>query len=115
MRKVLMTIGIVGVGLLLAPATALSAGNAQSGATVGDCISDGVYGNEPNTIDPEVKGVGPAELEPGTKAHRIVPSQSPGPKKTEEDGTVVPGSSVGDFHQEFGGGTVPAACREATS
>ena len=112
MSKLLMTVGIATVGILLVPAAALGAGNAQSGFTVGDCISDVVYGNEPNTINPEVQGVGPAELEPGTKAHRIVPSQSPGPKVTTEGG-VVEGSSVGDFHQEFGGGSVPAACREA--
>lgn len=115
MRRLLITAGIVGVALLLAPATALSAGNGNNGPTVGDCISDGFYGNEPNTIDPEVSGVGPSELEPGTKAHRVVPSQSPGPKVTLPDGTVVKGNSVGYYHREFGGGVVPAACRAATA
>ena len=110
MRKLLMTIGVIGVGLLLAPATVLAAGNAQSGPTVGDCISDGFYGNEPNVVGPFAPG-GPAEQEPGTQAGRIVPSQSPGPKKTEKDGSVVPGSSIGDVHQEFGGGSAPAFCR----
>jgi hypothetical protein len=115
MRRLLMTIGIVGVGLLLAPVTALAAGNGHNGPTVGDCISDGFYGNEPNTVEPEVSGVGPSELEPGTKAHRVVPSQSPGPKVTLPGGTVGPGSSVGDYNQKFGGGFIPALCRAATS
>jgi hypothetical protein len=114
MRKLLTAIGIVGIGLVLAPATALSAGNAQSGPTVGDCLSDGFYGNEPNMIEPFAPG-GPAEQEPGTQAGRVIPSQSPGPKKTEPDGSVVPGSSLGDIHQEFGPGIGPATCRELTS
>jgi hypothetical protein len=113
MRRLLMTIGIAVIGLLLVPAAGIAAGNAQTGATVGNCISDGLYGNEPNIVDPEVEDAGPAELEPGTGAGRVVPSQSPGPKKTEPDGSVVPGSSVGDFHQKFGGGTVPQVCRES--
>ena len=113
MRKLLATIGIAGIGLLLAPATGIAAGNAHSGATVGDCISDGFYGNEPNMIEPFAPG-GPAEQEPGSQAGRVIPSQSPGPKKTEPDGSVVPGSSVGDISQEFGPGAVPEFCRNNT-
>ena len=115
MRRLLVVLGVVGIGLVLAPVTASAAGNGNNGPTVGDCISDGFYGNEPNTIDPEVSGVGPSELEPGSKAHRIVPSQSPGPKKTLPDGTVVPGSSVGAVHPAAGGGALPAFCRAATA
>lgn len=88
----------------LSPATA-----AGPGGTVGDCISDGIYGNEPNMAD----GVfgGPSEQEPGSQAGNVLPSQSPGPKVTNPDGSVRDGSSVGDFHQEFGGGSVPAYCK----
>ena len=91
-----------------------AAGNQQSGATVGDCISDGFYGNEPNIVGPFAPG-GPQEQEPGSVAGRVVPSQSPGPKVTNPDGSVRPGASVGDIHREFGGGVVPAFCRAATS
>jgi hypothetical protein len=50
--------------------------------TVGDFISDGFYGNEPNEV-----------------AGHTVPSQSPGPKVTLPDGTVVVGSSWGDIQK----------------
>jgi hypothetical protein len=49
---------------------------------VGYCISDGFYGNQPNR---DADG-------------DIVPSQSPGPKRTLPDGTVVDGNSVGDYN-----------------
>jgi hypothetical protein len=58
-------------------APSAAAGNGNNGATLGDCISDGFYGNEPN-IEPFAPG-GPAEQEPGTKGGTVVPSQSPGP------------------------------------
>ena len=77
-------------------------------------ISDGFYGNEPNIVGPFAPG-GPAEQEPGTKGGRVVASQSPGPKVTNPDGSVRPGASVGDVHKQFGGGVVPAFCREATN
>jgi len=50
--------------------------------TRGDAISDGYYGNEPNEVDGQT-----------------VPSQSPGPKVTLADGTVVKGASWGEFQQ----------------
>jgi hypothetical protein len=50
--------------------------------TVGDFISDGFYGNEPNEVD-----------------GHTVPSQSPGPKVTNPDGSVRPGASWGDVQQ----------------
>ena len=102
-----------------AAGTAFAAGNAQSGPTVGDCISDGVYGNEPNIVGPFAPG-GPAEQPPGTKGGRVVPSQSPGPfvnagpNEPPRNGRVR-GRSVGEFNQQFGGGAVPAACRAATN
>jgi hypothetical protein len=49
---------------------------------VGYCVSDGFYGNQPNR---DAEG-------------NVVPSQSPGPKKTLQDGTVVDGNSVGDYN-----------------
>ncbi len=54
--------------------------NPQGGEqfTVGDCISDGFFGNEPNIVGPFAPG-GPSEQEPGTKGGRVVPTQSPGP------------------------------------
>lgn len=113
MRKYITVLAAVAACLILAPA-ALGAGNSKSGPTVGDCISDGFYGNEPNIVGPFAPG-GPAEQEPGTKDGRVVPSQSPGPKKTEKDGSVVPGSSIGDIHQLAGPGIGPATCRELTS
>ena len=67
---------------------------------VGYCISDIFYGNQPNR-----DGDG-----------NIVPSQSPGPQKTSKDGTVVDGSSIGDYNSgRMTGGqrivTIPELCR----
>ena len=76
---------------------ALGSGNAQTSNTVGNCISDGLYGNEPN-IEPFAPG-GPEEQEPGSQAGRVVPSASPGPA------TIGGGS--------FGGGDLQAAIRAA--
>jgi hypothetical protein len=50
--------------------------------TMGDAVSDGFYGNEPN----EVGG-------------QTVPSQSPGPKVTLPDGSVVQGPTWGDIQK----------------
>ena len=114
MRKLLVVGGAL-VALAVAPAAGFAAGNAQSGPTVGDCISDGLYGNEPNIVGPAAPG-GPAEQPPGTKGGRVVPSQSPGPKVTDPNtGEVSNGSSVGDFNRQFGPGAVPAFCRAVTS
>jgi|SRR5215212_8328714 hypothetical protein len=111
MRRIL--VGLVAVlAMAVAPAASFGAGNDQSGPTVGDCISDGFYGNEPNIVGPFAPG-GPQEQEPGTQAGRVVPSQSPGPKVTNPDGSVRDGASVGDVHQL--GFSVPAICRDLTS
>ena len=99
------------LGLLAAPAGVGAAGNGQNGPTVGDCISDGFYGNEPNMSNGAPGG--PAEQAPGSQAGNVVPSQSPGPKVTNPDGSVRPGASVGDIHKL--GFSVPAICRALTS
>jgi hypothetical protein len=106
--KALLVIGFAAVAMTAPPAVA--AGNDQSGFTVGDCISDGFLGNEPNIVDPFAPG-GPAEQEPGAAAGRVTPSQSPGPFVTNPDGSVRRGASPGDVSQTFGAGTVPEICR----
>jgi hypothetical protein len=68
--------------------------------TVGDAISDGFYGNEPNIVDPYAPG-GPSEQDPGTQAGRVVPSQSPGPKVTDPDGTVHRGATWGEVRSDL--------------
>ena len=97
------------LGAAIASSPALGA-RGQNGLTVGDCISDGFYGNEPNVIDPFSAG-GPSEQEPGTVGGRVVPSQSPGPFVTNPDGSVREGASVGDVNQLLGGGALPEICR----
>jgi len=98
--------------LVLAATVALmfaAPASAQLYDSVGDCISDGFYGNEPNMADGSPGG--PSEQAPGTKGGNVVPSQSPGPKVTNPDGSVRPGASVGDIHKQFGGGFVPEVCK----
>ena len=96
--------------LATAAMPAYAAGNGNNGPTVGDCISDVFYGNEPNMANGAPGG--PAEQAPGANAGNVVPSQSPGPFKTLPDGTVVRGNSVGDYQQL--GVSIPALCRAAT-
>jgi hypothetical protein len=110
--KARLALTAAAIGLLAAsPAQLAAAGNSQSGPTVGDCISDGFYGNEPNMANGAPGG--PAEQAPGSQAGNVVPSQSPGPKVTNPDGSVRPGASVGDIHKL--GFSVPAFCRTLTS
>ena len=92
---------------------ALGSGNAQTSNTVGNCISDGLYGNEPN-IEPFAPG-GPAEQEPGTKGGNVLPTQSPGPfvNNPNDPDNPVRGRSVGQFHQD--GIDIPALCRAAAA
>ena len=91
-----MAFGLILASLAAAPAAADR--NAQSGATVGDCISDGFYGNEPNMADGTAGG--PAEQTPGTQAGNVLPSQSPGPLVTNPaTGEVTRGHSVGHQHR----------------
>ena len=95
--------------LTLCAAPALAAGNAQSGATVGDCMSDIVYGNEPNMADGSLGG--PAEQAPGSQAGNVLPSQSPGPwvNNPNDPDNPTRGRSAGGFMQD--GINVPELCR----
>lgn len=87
---------------------ALAAGNSHSGPTVGDCISDGIYGNEPNMADGSLGG--PAEQAPGTQAGNVLPSQSPGPFVTNPvTGEVTRGNSIGFYNSQ--GINIPQLCR----
>ena len=102
---------ILAAAAALCCAPALAAGNANSGMTVGDCMSDILYGNEPNMADGSMGG--PAEQEPGTQAGNVLPSQSPGPftnNPTDPDNPTF-GNSAGAWMQE--GVNIPALCREA--
>jgi hypothetical protein len=103
-----LVVAVLAAAALAVPAFA--AGNGQNGPTVGDCISDGFYGNEPNTASGAPGG--PAEQAPGTQAGNVLPSQSPGPFKTLPDGSVVSGNSVGDYQQM--GISIPEICRTLT-
>lgn len=107
-------VALMAIGGVAGAGSALAAGNEQSGPTVGDCISDGVYGNEPNRADGAPGG--PQEQEPGTNGGNIVPTQSPGPftNNPNDPENPTPGRSVGDYHREYGPGAVPEACRTAT-
>ena len=67
MRKGLIAVAAV-AALGAFPATSMAAGNAQSGPSVGNCISDIFYGNEPNLATGPDRG--PAEQAPGTKGGR---------------------------------------------
>lgn len=109
MKRVL-AIGAV-VGALGLPGSAFAAGNGQSGFTVGDCISDVVYGNEPNMANGAPGG--PAEQEPGTQAGNVVPTQSPGPfvNNPSDPDNPTRGRSVGGFMQD--GIDIPQLCRAA--
>lgn len=108
-----IAIGIASILMLIAASVpAFAAGNAKSGFTTGDCVSDFFYGNEPNMANGAPGG--PAEQEPGTQAGNVLPSQSPGPFVTNSStGEVSKGSSIGDYQQQ--GLNLPKFCHEATS
>ena len=95
--------------VLCAAIPALAAGNEQSGPTVGDCMSDGLYGNEPNMANGAPGG--PAEQEPGTKGGNVVPTQSPGPfvNNPADPDNPTRGRSAGQFNQD--GFNIPEICR----
>lgn len=97
------------IATLVIVASAQAAGNEQSGFTVGGCISDGLYGNEPNMADGTAGG--PAEQVPGTQAGNVLPSQSPGPFVNNPNDPENPtrGRSVGQFQQD--GIDIPEVCR----
>ena len=109
-----LTLVLALAALLVAAVPVHAAGNEQSGPTVGDCISDGFYGNEPNMVDPFAPG-GPAEQEPGTKGGNVLPTQSPGPfvNNPNDPDNPTRGRSVGQFQQD--GIDIPALCRAAVA
>lgn len=108
MNKKLIIVAVV-TAAFASPA-ALAAGNGSP--TVGDCISDGFYGNEPNMADGSVGG--PAEQQPGTQAGNVLPSQSPGPFVTDPTtGEVSRGNSIGYYNSQ--GINIPEICRALTS
>ena len=109
-RKALALAG-ASATLLVVAVPAQGAGNDQSGFTVGDCISDVVYGNEPNMANGAPGG--PAEQEPGTKGGNVVQTQSPGPFLNNPTDPENPtrARSVGQFQQD--GINIPALCRAA--
>lgn len=109
LSAIIMSAGGFGMAVAI-PASSHAAGNSHSGFTTGDCISDVVYGNEPNMANGAPGG--PAEQMPGTQAGNVLPSQSPGPFVTNRaTGEVTKGSSVGDFMQA--GINVPQLCNAA--
>jgi hypothetical protein len=115
MHKLMGISAFIACLTIVSASAALSAGTGEN-AVVGDCISDVIYGNEPNMADGTAGG--PAEQEPGTKGGNVLPSQSPGPfvtaGATEFDpprNDRVRGDSVGDLNQIFGGGAVNEFCR----
>jgi hypothetical protein len=115
MRRNLVTATLIGglvlVSLAGASTTALASGNDRSGFTVGDCMSDVLYGNEPNMASGAPGG--PAEQEPGSQAGNVVSSQSPGPWVNNPTDPENPtrGRSAGQFNQD--GINIPALCRAA--
>ena len=107
----LRSVVIMFAAALFAAPPALAAGNTQSGATVGDCISDGFYGNEPNMADGSAGG--PAEQQPGSQAGNVLPSQSPGPFVTDPStGQVSRGNSIGYYNGQ--GINIPQICQILT-
>lgn len=97
--------------MLVFASTALAAGNENTITTVGDCISDGLYGNEPNMADGSIGG--PAEQDPGTKGGNVLPTQSPGPwvNNPSDPGNPTRGKSAGQWNQL--GVNIPDLCRTA--
>ena len=101
-------------GLALAlPASGMAAGHSANGFTVGDCISDGLYGNEPNMANGAPGG--PSEQAPGTKGGNVLPTQSPGPfvNNPSDPDNPTRGRSVGQWNQD--GVSITAICRSLRS
>lgn len=90
---------------------AFAAGNSKSGPTVGNCMSDILYGNEPNMANGAPGG--PAEQAPGSQAGNVLPSQSPGPfvNNPNDPDNPTRGRSAGQWMQD--GVNIPALCRAA--
>ena len=100
MHKFIIGASVVGLSVLGVAAPA-QAGPTDPRNNTGYCISEVFYGNQPN-LDAD---------------GNVVPSQSPGPKRTLSDGTVVDGNSIGDYNSGRAlGGTrfnIAQACHAA--
>jgi hypothetical protein len=98
MRKIIVGTIVVGFSAIATAGPALAQPTEdRNRSTVGYCISDILYGNEPN-LDAE---------------GNVVPSQSPGPfvnNPTDPDNPFR-GRSVGGFNQD--GIDIPQLCRTA--
>ncbi len=97
MRNFAIAASVAALGAIGLAAPAQAAPD-EPRTNVGYCVSDGFYGNQPNR---DAEG-------------HIVPSQSPGPKKTLPDGTVVDGNSIGGYNSGRVTGeriNIPQACR----
>jgi hypothetical protein len=94
---------------LAATATSALAAGPENNTTVGDCMSDILYGNEPNMANGAPGG--PAEQESGTQAGNVVSTQSPGPwvNNPADPDNPFRGRSAGQFMQD--GINVPLLCR----
>ena len=110
MRK-LAAVTVIVVATFAFSGTANAAGNEQSGPTVGNCLSDILYGNEPNMRDGALGG--PAEQEPGTKGGNVLATQSPGPfvNNPNDPDNPTRGRSVGQLQHD--GINVTQLCRAA--
>lgn len=76
----------------------------SSEGTVGDAVSDGIYGNEPNVTNTNTNDdLGPNQVDPGSGAGFIEPSLSPGPKVNNplDPDNPLPGPSMGDIQRTF--------------
>ena len=112
MKKIVPALAVAAAALVIgAPAFASGNSKPQTQLTVGNCMSDVLYGNEPNMANGAPGG--PAEQTPGTKGGNVVPTQSPGPfvnNPTDPDNPTR-GRSAGQWNQE--GINIPEACRTA--
>lgn len=99
MRRTAIVLAGMAVTSVLSVSVA-QASSEKNGPTVGNCISDIVYGNEPNMADGSPGG--PAEQAPGTKGGNVLPTQSPGPFVNNPNDPENPtrGRSVGQFRQD---------------
>ena len=102
--------------ILTAAAVAMACGapaSAQVFDNVGQCMSDGLYGNQPNMADGSAGG--PQDQAPGSQAHNVLPTQSPGPwvNNSSDPDNPTRGRSAGAWNQE--GFNIPELCRAAVS
>lgn len=110
MKKAFLAVTVISMALGGPSFAAGSSNGNGSSQGVGNCISDGLYGNEPNMANGAPGG--PAEQTPGTKGGNVVPTQSPGPSVNNPTDPSNPtaGPSVGDVNaylRSLPAGTAP--------